>query len=606
MDLRSLTIDEIERLERQGCTAEDWAHINVAEDFETEYVRQTDFYGSVTLGVFDKMLEVSGGFRKHAGISRAVLRDVAVGNNCLIENIGNYINNYTIGEECVIANVDVMETTEGATFGEGNMISVLNEAGEGNVIIFDGLTAPMAALMLRHAGDRSVLANIRKLVKDYLAARLPERGTVGDGVKITNTGEITNTVIGRDCEVSGACRLSDCTLKGSPDAGVYIGSGVICESTVVTQGSSVRNYARLDNCFVGEACQISNGFSADSSLFFVNSQMANGEACAVFCGPFSSSHHKSTLLIGGMYSFYNAGSASNFSNHAYKMGPIHYGTLGRGTKTASSSHILWPANIGAYTVCLGKLTGHPDTSAFPFSYLIGDGQEQFLLPGRNIATVGLFRDIKKWPKRDLRPKDNRQSEVVFDWLNPMTIGALLKGQRLMNSLLTADESITAHEYRGLTIKTKWLRDGIKYYDTALRLFIGAMIQHYKSDTPKTPVGAGEWTDLAGLLMPEEEENRLVEEIKDGTVNSVDALLGEIHDVYLHYPDYRWTWTYRFILNYYGLDSLTEDDLSKIRQDYIDAYHVWTAGIRDDAEKEFDLGDVPQDTLDALLREIGGK
>ena len=41
-----------------------------------------------------------------------------------------------------------------------------------------------------------------------------------------------------------------------------------------------------------------------------------------------------TLLIGTMLSFYNAGSATNYSNHAYKMGPIHYGTLARGCKTA--------------------------------------------------------------------------------------------------------------------------------------------------------------------------------------------------------------------------------------------------------------------------------
>jgi hypothetical protein len=68
----------------------------------------------------------------------------------------------------------------------------------------------------------------------------------------------------------------------------------------------------MQDCYVGEACQLSNGFTAASSVFFANSYMSNGEACAAFCGPFTASHHKSSLLIGGQFSFYNAGSATNF------------------------------------------------------------------------------------------------------------------------------------------------------------------------------------------------------------------------------------------------------------------------------------------------------
>ena len=117
----------------------------------------------------------------------------------------------------------------------------------------------------------------------------------------------------------------------------------------------ILNSAKISNCFVGEACCITNGFTAESSVFFANCHMANGEACAAFCGPFTSSHHKSSLLIGGMFSFYNAGSATNFSNHAYKMGPIHYGTLERGCKTASGAYLLMPAKIGTFSVCFGKL-----------------------------------------------------------------------------------------------------------------------------------------------------------------------------------------------------------------------------------------------------------
>ena len=70
-----------------------------------------------------------------------------------------------------------------------------------------------------------------------------------------------------------------------------------------------------------------------------------------------------------------------------------------------------PATLGSFSVCFGKLMHHPNTRNLPFAYLIADGDKMFLIPGRNITTVGLYRDIKKWPKRDLRALENRKSIV---------------------------------------------------------------------------------------------------------------------------------------------------------------------------------------------------
>ena len=349
-DYRPLTDDEIMSLEDNGCTAENWTTVNVADDFSPAYVSNVRFFGTVNLGVFERSIEVSNGFFMHSGVRNATLRDTTVGDNCLIENIGNYINNYTIGDECYIRNVSTIETTAEATYGEGNTISVLNEAGSGNVILFNGLTSNLAAFMVAHWGDEGFASAMRTLVRDNIAMRSADCGCIGNRVRIVNTTEITNTNISDNCEVNGACRLSDCTLAAGLDDSVFIGSGVICENSIITNGSSILNSAKIFNCFVGEACHITNGFTAESSLFFANTYMANGEACAAFCGPFSASHHKSTLLIGCMTSFYNAGSATNFSNHAYKMGPLHYGSLERGTKTASGSHTLLPANIASITI----------------------------------------------------------------------------------------------------------------------------------------------------------------------------------------------------------------------------------------------------------------
>ena len=113
-DYRSLALSEIETLERNGCYADDWGNVNVAEDFIPDHIRNVAFYGEVNLGVFDEMIEVEEGFRRHSGIRNATLCDVTIGDNCLIENIGNHICRYTIGERCYISNVGVIASSSAA------------------------------------------------------------------------------------------------------------------------------------------------------------------------------------------------------------------------------------------------------------------------------------------------------------------------------------------------------------------------------------------------------------------------------------------------------------------------------------------------------------
>ena len=607
-DYRQLTQEEIDVLERNNCWAENWESVKVADDFSPYGFHRVMFYGDIRLGVFDLQVEVTKGFTKHAGINDATLRNVTIGDNCLIEKIGNFINNYTIGDNCYISNVSTMETTEGATYGEDHMISVLNEMGDGNLVLFHDLNSLLAAFMVKHFNDKVLKEKITRLIREEVRFSLPDRGTIGNNVKIINTKEITNTVVKDDCEINGASRLSDCTILSSKDASVYIGTGVICENSIISNGCSITNSVKMQDCFVGEACQVANGFTAQASVFFANSYMANGEACAAFCGPFSASHHKSSLLIGGEFSFYNAGSNTNFSNHAYKMGPLHYGTLERGTKTASGAYVLMPAKIGAFSVCFGKLMNHPDMRCLPFAYLLAYGDTMYIVPGRNITTVGLYRDIKKWPKRDKRAASCRKSIINFDWLSPFTVGEIVQGKKILEALRQAGgDNVSSYNYHEYIINATSLRKGIKYYDIALRIYMGAVLKRAIKGgflgKPTSDIGLGHWTDLSGLLLPISEEERLIDDIKNGNIESIKEILDRFIDIDNHYRQYQWTWTYRLILDYYGLDELSDSDLPRIREDYIRARRAWVAEIRKDAEKEFAMGDVEQSVFDDFITKL---
>lgn len=605
-DYRNLTREEINKLENQGCSSNNWNLISVAPGFNAAHLRNVTFCGEVQIGSQNGSVKVSEDFEKPSGLFNVTLNNVTIGNDCLIENVRGYISNYYIGDNCYISDVYSIETTSHASYGEGKVISVLNEVGDGNTMIFDGLSSQLAALMVKYEHDKEFTHSIRSLITDYITERRKKTktGTINNNVRIINTGRIINCHIGSGCVIDSANRLEECTLKSMPNAPVKIGTGVILESTVVYNGSTINNNAKLDGCFVGEACKIVDGFTAENSLFFANNHMANGEACAAFCGPFSASHHKCSLLIGTEMSFYNAGSATNFSNHAYKMGPMHYGILERGTKTASGSYILLPAKIGTFSVCFGKLMHHPDTRKLPFSYLIAYGDQMYLIPGRNLTTVGLYRDIRKWPKRDKRPEGSRSSIVNFDWLSPFSVGGIMVAKRTLEALKEVAGDVENYIYHEYHIKNSSLKKGIKYYDIALRLYMGAVLKRHKLEVPESEVGTGKWSDLSGMLLPVSEEERVVSMIKNGQFESVTAIRDELLRIHENYNEYRWAWSYRLIKEYYGIEGeVTQEYADKISEDYITARRAWIAEIRKDAQKEYELGDVTPETLEEFLHSL---
>ena len=617
--MRQLSHQEIKALELNRCTADDWQNLSVDENFSPKNVHDVDFIGKCQIGSTSDTVTADVGIELPTGIRNARIINSTIGNNCLVEKISGFIYNSDIEDDCIICNVATIQTTEGTTFGQGNTISVMNEAGDGNVVLFSGLTSQMAALTVlppclgeQYDDSDTTIAKrkqakeaVRRMVMEEVNRTVPERTRIGKGSRIQNTDEISNSWIGAGSEIRGARRISESTLMGEPDNGVFIGAGVICDGCVVTSGSTISNNAIVKNCFVGECSTLTDGFSATDSLFFANSFMANGEACAAFCGPFSVSHHKSTLLIGGMYSFYNAGSNTNFSNHAYKMGPIHYGIMERGSKTASGAHILWPAHIGAFSMCMGKIATHPDTSAMPFSYVIGDGTDTYIVPGRNLATVGTYRDVLKWPKRDARPDDCRRSMIDFSWINAYTVSRVVDAKNMLEMILDRQGKKDVYELDdGSLIRKSSLQKGILLYSMAIKMYLAEHIHDEDIDkdydiSAPLPV----LSDLSGLFISQQTVLDIVEKILNGDIDDVAALSEAIDKTVLNRENTEKACAMKTANDVYGWLSLDADDRRSLLKRCRKAHAEWIDAIAKDAEREYELGDVDRETVDEFLERM---
>ena len=618
---RPLTQQEIDKLKLNGCTADDWANVSVANGFLPERVVNTQFAGECRLGANSGIVTTDIGICIPAGIRNARIVNSTIGDNCLIENISGFVFNCDIMDNCLINNVASIQTTEGTTFGQGNTISVLNEAGDGNVVLFGGLTSQMAALTAlppclgeQFEDDDSSIDNrrqakeaVRRMVMEEVTCTVPKRTLIESHVRIQNTTEITNSWITEGTEIRGAQRISECSLISEPDNSVFIGAGAICDGCVITSGSSVSNNAIAKNCFIGECSTLTDGFSATDSLFFANSYMANGEACAAFCGPFTVSHHKSTLLIGGMYSFYNAGSNTNFSNHAYKMGPIHYGIMEHGAKTASGAHILWPAHIGPFSMCMGKISNHPDTSALPFSYVIGDGTDTYIVPGRNIATVGTYRDVKKWPKRDIRPENGRHSIVDTSWLNAFTIERIVKAKFALESMLDRRGRRDIYECPdGCLIKKSSLHKGISLYSMATKMYLAKFLDSQDDELSADNCRYTDdmhTVDLSGLLISQKDVLKIVDSILNGDIDDISSLKEILNTTTASMEEIEKCLALKIANALYGWNSLDNDDRLDLIDSCRQAHEEWLAEVRRDAEKEYELGDVSKETLDNFISKL---
>ena len=121
--------------------------------------------------------------------------------------------------------------------------------------------------------------------------------------------------------------------------------------------------------------------------------------------------------------------------------------------------------------------------------------------------------------------------------------------------------------------------------------------------PKSEVGKGNWTDLSGLLLPETEEQRLMDDIKNGSIENIQQVLVRFEEINDAYSDYRWAWSYQLILDYYHLTELTEEACNNIHEDYVKARRAWIAEIRKDAQKEFAMGDVEREVYEDFLSKL---
>lgn len=515
---RKLTPDEIAELTATGNTAEKWETIEVAQEFTPAQLSGCRLEGRIFIG--------RGAQLRHSTI-----------------------RNYRIEEEALIEGVTALECRHESSFGNGVEIAAINENGGRTVRIYDRITAQTAYILALYRHRSEAVHAIERMIEGYTAEHRDSIGTVGPHARIIGARFIREVNIGEGAMIDGASLLEN----GTVCAGAHIGIDVKARDFIAAEGAHIDGGTILERCFVGECCTLDKQFTAVDSLFFANSHCENGEAVSIFAGPYTVSHHKSSLLIAGMFSFFNAGSGANQSNHLFKSGAVHQSIHARGCKFGSSTYIMAPAIEGPFTLVLGRHTQHHDTSAFPFSYLVEQDGRSALMPGANLTSYGTVRDIEKWPARDRRTV--KRDRINFEEYNPYLTGSMIDAVNTLNTLAEAHPDAESYIHNHALIKSTQLQRGLKLYNKAIVASLGSMLSQGK---PGHVDGTGRWNDLAGQYVPRREVKRILDALEKGNIDSLEALDREFARIAADYDHYVRSWAEKVLAELLGHTPSTQE------------------------------------------------
>lgn len=600
--MRQLTSKEIESLQANGCYADDWKNISVADGFNPSSVSKTSFSGKCQLGTYSGVTEINGvPFQR--GINNARLHNCVVGNDTVINGISRYISNYEVADGAILIDNCEIFCNESAAFGTDTKIAVLNENGGRSIPLSPALTAQLAylAVMFRDykVFSEKICNYLNEKSKEYISrpAEAP-RGYIGKNAIVIGNKKIANVWIGENATVKDCTSLENGIVKSSVADPSSITTDVIAQNFILCNGAKVMDGAIIRNTFVGQNTEVGLGFSSTDTFFSANCQAFHGESCSLFAGPFTVSHHKSTLLIAAMFSFMNAGSATNQSNHYYRLGPNHEGVLQRGSKTASGSYVLWPAVTGVFTLVKGKHGGNLDTRKLPFSYLIEQNSETWIYPGSSMKSCGTMRDINKWKKRDKRKTIDENSDIInFDVMSPFIVAEVAEGFEYLTEKQHHQRraGVNYHKYGRAKMHSVAVDEGVDLYAMFLSTFAVRLLKSCDTANLKglyekaSGYEIDKWADIAGAYCSRKKLFGFIDKVANSKDYS-SVITSFLSDLKNGYEEEKLMWGLKFILeqrfNGNIKAAISADAIADIISEGETAENTLAKMIATDKEREF--------------------
>ncbi len=568
---RSLTAEEIQILESNANESTNWNDVLVTDKFLPHQIKRSKFYGFVRIGDMEEVYLEYRDIRLPVGIYNSQIISCDLGDSVCLHQV-RYIAHFIIGNEVILLNVNEMETSSNAKFGNGILkdgdqessrifLELCNENGGRSVLPFDGMQAADVYLWTRNRDDKVLQRRYLELTENRFNTTRGYYSEIGDRTVIKNSHTIKNVKIGSDAYIKGISKLKNLTINSTSDAYTQIGEGCELVNGIIGYGCRVFYGVKAVRFILSSYSQLKYGARLINSFLGDNSTISCCEVLNSLIFPAHEQHYNNSFLCASLIKGQSnmAAGATVGSNHNSR-GADGEIIAGRGFWPGLCVSLKHNSRFASYTLIVKGDFLHELDVRIPFSLVSNDtvNDRLVIVPGYWFMynMYALMRNTNKFTSRDKRQFKNQYFE--YDILAPDTVNELFNSldeikkavQKALGASADAEDWLTQATDSKLEVlldntecsKRKVLllkpRESYQLFKKLIRYYSICQIieQINPQDLYKEiekysdfPFERFEFENVGSQLIPVNKLKQLIHEIKDGSIDSWDQ-------VHLHYHD----------------------------------------------------------------------
>ena len=577
---RNLTAYEIEVLVRNNNTSDDWGQIYVSNAFNPELVKNCKFFGLVRIGKLEPIALEYHNVCMPVGLYNSTIISCDFGDNVIVNNV-NYIAHYIIGSEVMLANIHELHTTNHSKFGNGIVkegedesvriwMEICNENAGRKIMPFNGMLPGDAYLWSKYRADAVLMNKFKEFTEQKFDKQRGYYGKIGDRTVIKNTSIIKDVWVGSDAYIKGANKLKNLTINSSAEAPSQIGEGCEIVNGIIDFGCRIFYGVKAVRFIMASNSQLKYGARLINSYLGNNATISCCEVLNSLIFPAHEQHHNNSFLCAALVMGQSnmAAGATIGSNHNSRAADGEI-IAGRGFWPGLCVSLKHNSKFATYTlIAKGDYTSELNIT-LPFSLVSNDaGSNQLVIMPAYWFMYNMYalaRNSYKYIDRDKRisktqfieygflaPDSVNEIFTALDLLRKFTALAykldqhsseeeLLKtGDDLLNEKKSDVKEIAAYGFQNAKQPAQIIKVWEAYtIYKELIVFYGIeqilnfitekgikTFEELQKALPQKPERTS-WKNIGGQLIPDEELNLLLTDIKQSKIKSWD----EVHRFY---------------------------------------------------------------------------
>ncbi|GMO35606.1 MAG: DUF4954 family protein [Termitinemataceae bacterium] len=558
-DFRNLTSNEKKALKKNNNECYNWDDFLTSGNFDTSLIKNNFFAGLVRLCGMSATFLKYHDYCMPVGITNSRIIACDIGKNAAIHNC-HYMSHYIVGNECILSNINELDTSNHSKFGEGFLkdgesedvrvwIDPRNESGGRSVLAFNGMNCADAYMWTTWRSDKKLIDCFKAITQNNADSRRGYYGTIGNNSVIKHCNTIKDAKIGECAYIKGANKLKNITINSDKNEPTQIGEGTELVNGIIGFGCRIFYEAKAVRFVLGNNCALKYGARLIHSILGDNSTISCCEVLNNLVFPAHEQHHNNSFLIASLIKGQSnmAAGATVGSNHNSR-GNDGEIIAGRGFWPGLSSALKHNSSFASYVLIAKGNYPFELNIPFPFSLCTNNsmGTGRIIMPAYwwmyNI--YALERNAWKFRARDERTYIGQHYET--DYLAPDTAAEIINAIKLLQSYTTDENGCVTIPCRTFErsnedftiVKVKEAisayKDMLLYY--AVKTLCTHLLQIDSCHSQECPnntqrksffdfqnaAASGislEWENLGGQLVPTAKVTALKESIKSGVLKS---------------------------------------------------------------------------------------